>query len=140
MKRFGIGIVAAVLAAPLALAADDMGSGKSLTDLDTDKDGRVSRMEAMSDSQWSASFAKADTDGDGYLSQSEFTAASASMKSADQPQSSSDTSATAPSTSSTSTEASSSTSTSSDATATDDTQSDTTRTAESESATTPPRR
>ncbi len=53
-------------------------SGRGLSQMDTDNDGKVSRQEYLA--QFEKRFDKIDTDGDGFLSQEEFNQAREKMK------------------------------------------------------------
>jgi len=57
--------------------------------MDTDRDGRISRAEAKSDSKLGKGFSKADRNGDGYLDQTEFYGRSGSKSSSSSQDSSS---------------------------------------------------
>lgn len=70
MNRLLIGAVAAALAAFAANAADP--ASMTFTDLDTNKDGKLSSAEVASEATLTASFRSVDSDGDGALSQSEY--------------------------------------------------------------------
>lgn len=70
MNRLLIGAVAAALAAFAANAADP--ASMTFTDLDTNKDGKLSTAEVASEATLTANFRSADSDGDGALSQSEY--------------------------------------------------------------------
>lgn len=61
-------------APPAGQARDTTPKSMSFTDLDANADGKVSRDEAAVDANLTRHFAKADRDGDGQLSQSEYAA------------------------------------------------------------------
>jgi hypothetical protein len=88
MNRLLIGAVIAALAAFAANA----GEAGTFTDLDTNKDGKLSSAEVASEATLTANFRSADSDGDGALSQSEYDtwraseAAMPASKPAEQPQ------------------------------------------------------
>jgi len=74
----GLGAMALMASAVFAndpgntqVAASDKSSA-AFSKLDTDKDGRISAIEAANDSKVSAAFTQADMDKDGYLSREEF--------------------------------------------------------------------
>ena len=77
-----ITVIAATLLATTAMAGDkdkyDTKSTATFESLDKNADSQISKTEAASDKMLSDSFAAADSNGDGYLSKSEFTALSKS--------------------------------------------------------------
>jgi hypothetical protein len=94
MNKWILGVSAAALVATVAVAEDAntqvaaAETPAAFSQLDADKDGRLSAMEAANDSKLAAGFTQADTDKDGYLSSAEYQAmASGSQDAAAQPQS-----------------------------------------------------
>lgn len=75
MKAF-ITVVSATLLSAAAMAGDDMSKTTAATfeSLDKNADQQISKTEAAADKHVSDWFAAADTNGDGYLSKSEFMA------------------------------------------------------------------
>ena len=79
-----ITVIAATLLATTAMAGDkdkdkyDTKATATFESLDKNADSQISKTEAASDKMLSDSFAAADSNGDGYLSKSEFTALSKS--------------------------------------------------------------
>ena len=67
-------------AGAMASAADTSMSSTKFSDLDANRDGRVSAAEAQSHSQLTQGFRTADSNGDGYVSEAEFNAWTASTK------------------------------------------------------------
>ena len=71
MKRLILGLL---LSAAVVGASANEGMTKAFSDLDTNTDGRLSSTEIGSQKQLSADFRVADSNGDGYLSESEYNA------------------------------------------------------------------
>jgi hypothetical protein len=81
MRKLVLGMSAIALVASAAVFADDEDSARvaaaesttpSFTRLDADADGRISAIEAASNSRVAAGFTSADANRDGYLSQAEY--------------------------------------------------------------------
>lgn len=77
MRKALIPAFVIALASAGAIAAED--AGKLFVQLDTDKDGFVSKAEAEKHKDLSAAFAKADANADGKLDPNEFSAALATL-------------------------------------------------------------
>lgn len=79
MRKLIFTAIAGLLASAGVFANDDTGhkiaSAKSFAALDRNGDHRISRSEAGFDRMMSDTFAELDTDGDGFVSIDEFTAA-----------------------------------------------------------------
>jgi Ca2+-binding EF-hand superfamily protein len=82
-----IALIAGAILASTAMAGDKEHKDHSMQSaaskferLDSDQDRSISKSEAASDSELTAVFASVDADGDGKLSQSEYTAHLASKK------------------------------------------------------------
>jgi Ca2+-binding EF-hand superfamily protein len=87
MKLKDVLIVALIALFPLAVSAGEMQSTykETFKKLDTNKDGYISKDEAMADKELSKDWSHADKNSDGKVEESEFSAFEENMKSGEMP-------------------------------------------------------